>query len=822
MDKATFTREIAEALHEIEGKSSAGARREDLIHITYQQLCYDDPVGISVQGCQQLQHALLKPNSPYALSTRLVAGIHQYSSRLKQLSSSQQLPPTSSLLVESENEISDTLGSAVALLAFCLHVEIPLQCCMAKTTLSQAAKYLGSYTAVPMPESVLDLEVEHADERPTVNDAVNIALNGNGALERSLAAVENNDFSNGHDTGFETNSLEELFAAESDDSDFEFESDWNPEAQTVDLNRWISSMEDSLNPLLLSQPSTSVTTWDDVAVPVAHLLESLPPTLFSAISSLHWKRGMSETMTQLCLALLVPASSKHSPLLTASSAVSSERWQRLGVRLVHAFREFTMHHVNVLTSISSLDPATCAATTSVLEDYLRLIRILLQVHRHSLVTKPTDGSTPAMLVGLSALSELCRNVQMPYSSSFSSKSTTGSFNGSRAIVEIVQSNVFQIMDDLTTWLECSMNKTKEDITIIQWTYLSLFEIFTVSTRIFTSSSALVTDTLPKDIAQGLLNSGLFRQWLVLWSQNIDASSQFAVQDCILDLSLASPSLLGKYAWRFPGLAQVVTSPEKESTLCTHDSADIDVSITGMLLWNVLGVHLAVSEVSVPKIQWKSAQQNNSDASFVGTIESCTLEARSLFQVLCANTLRILTDWKLRRQHNIDPLDGKNSRRWASYEMCCSDWKFLAVRISSIPFLCKLFTDILMQMNGERSSAESSDSSPKVRTELASIQRTLTDWPSADCVASADMMATISGKKSDDGDDDDGSDLDEDVGSLKKSNQKSRTVADHERMLLASLRKSTKTVQAAFDSCDDVASFGNIGSAQTSRLTSKMD
>ena len=758
MDRESFTTKIAEALHEIEAVAST-PDRENFVLTTYQNLCYDDPVGISVQGCLQLQRALLDPKSPYALSPRLVAGIHQFWSSLKQptVSSQHQPPSESSLLLHSGNETSESLGSAISLLAYCVHIEIPLQCCLAKTTLPQATNYLGSYFVHQQQDISSETNVDRVMEdvgEHAVNGGLNNVLNGEG--DHTAVAFDNNQLDNGHNAVFETNSFEEIFAAESDDSDFEFESDWNPEAQTADLNRWVSSMEDSLNPVLLSKPPTNV-TWDEIALSIAQLIELLPPALFSAISSLHWRRGMSDTMTQLCLALLIPASSKHSPLLTADSAVSPDRWQRLGVRLVNAFREFTMHQVYLFTSSSSHDTATCDATTSILEEYLRLLRILLQADQHSGSSKPTDCTSPGTLVGLSSLSELCHSVQMPLASSTSS-------NSHRVVIRIVQSNLFQVLDDLAVLLENSMNKSKEDITTIQWTYITIFQILTVSTRALTESHGLITDTLPKDYAQGLLNSGLFRHWLILWSQKVDASCQIAVQDCILDVSLASPSLLGKYAWRFPGLAQVVTSHGIQTESLSREFEGNVVSVASSLLWNILGRHVAGNDVSAPKIQWKSTSSTTTnELSISPTLESCSSGAISLFQLLSVNTLRVVTDWKLRRQHNIARVQANDTDKLISYEIICNDWKHLAIRVSAIPLLYKLLPEILSHTDGVVS--DTGNALPKMRAELASIQRLLADWPISD---KSDDATDISGKKSDR---DEGSRSDEEendsVGSAKR-------------------------------------------------------
>jgi hypothetical protein len=861
MDKATFSREVAEALRENEESAvstigiSSNLSEEDLVHTAYQQLCYDDPVGITLRGCQALQRALLNANSPYALSLRLVTGIHQYSNGLNQsctrdiatattnqtttksttLDNPAEAVSSSSLIVgpESGNDSIETLGSAFALLAYCLHIQIPLQCCMATTTLSQAIKFLGSYnnSAVKPSESTTIDEAELAIENDRAagrHEALNDAFIGYRENGLPLTAAGNNiEITNGHTTAAETDSLEEIFAAESDDSDYEFESEWNPEAHKTDLTRWVASMEASRDPLHLSTPyiAPDLLTWDDVAPTIAQLLESLPHASFLAIGPLHWKRGMSETMTQLCLALLVPASAQHSRLLTSTSAVSTDHWQRLGVKILNVFRDVTIHHVNSLLTISTMDNATYDATKSILDEYLRLIRILLQVHQHS-VTKEVP---PATWVGLSSLSALCGDVRMHFVTS-DSKVALMSVRG--VVLQIVQSNILEVTDDLTILLEKSIGKRKEDISAMQWTYLSLFQILTTTAPEITASFGLMPqlDAMPKDYAQTLLNSGLFRQWLVLWSQQNDSSSQIAVQDCLFDLCLASPSLLGKYAWRFPGLAEVVTSRGIESERSPIPEADVPsvghdlvsyVSHVKVLLWNVLGGSFAASVPTSPKIQWKSVTKgtNGVISNRVITAESCQLEAWALFKLMSANTLRVLTDWRLRRQYSIDrPICSADAHRSTDCETILGEWDILVKRISTAPFLRKVFTVGLVKQDTVMSNAVTCSASAIIRAELAPIQRILTDWPHTAIV----NMTTTEGNDSDNNGNDDEACVKDPDESLQKKIQKSRTDADHERMLIRCLRRSIKTIQAAFDDTDTILRLGDVGQQEQTGFSSKME
>ena len=83
-DRASFSRDLAQALREAEERPSLDAAAadpsvaEELLHRTYQRLCHDDPVAVTDAGARLLQAALLDPESPYALSPRLVQGVRHW------------------------------------------------------------------------------------------------------------------------------------------------------------------------------------------------------------------------------------------------------------------------------------------------------------------------------------------------------------------------------------------------------------------------------------------------------------------------------------------------------------------------------------------------------------------------------------------------------------------------------------------------------------------------------------------------------------------------------------------------------------------------
>lgn len=764
----TFSKELAQALREAEEKPIT-VSREELLHTTYQRLCHDDPVRVTAAGCQALQKALIDADSPYALSTRLIAGVrHCHQRHIVSLTNEgtasnstaeantgssegngDEITGDDNLIDASSHSLLQpeeiTSASAYAQFAWCIHADIPLHCCRS-TELQEAGGYLGSYVS------------SHEDEEIALRSETVIPGQGTAAeradadafIERAVATNRHNH-TNGHQNG-ETDSLAEVFASESDASDFEFESFWNPDDQIAELSEWAAAIHDSWDPLQLSKPPRYF-TWCNVATSVSHLLQSFTHSQITTITRHQWKTlRISDHLTQLCLALLVPASSQHSPMLT-SDRYTSDHWQRLGLQVLNVFRDATLQHLSS-KSASTND-------TTMLQEYLRLVRILVQVDDQN----TSSTVSPATWVGLSSLSALCSelNVRALPPDGTIVKSNMAS------ILQLLQSSVVDACDDLTEILEKSSEKDKEDILALQWTYLSIFQILTTPA----TTSANSEGTMPADYAHTLLNSGLFRQWLVYWSRTEDAACRAAVQASIFDLCVGSPTLLGKYAWRFPELAEQVTADHvvaAEILLVGHRSQ------IGLFLWNLFGIYSAASESrgSTLRVQWKPKSNGVTPLKPVRVITaaSCQQAAWSLLQSICQSALKILTDWKLRRDHNLESSSMGGNSKLAMQREVLYDFVRLANRLST-PLLHSLFVQNLVP-----------DGCLKIREELRPIQHLLSQWPA---VAGESLL-----RKPDTEDDDDNEK--EAVRAMTKNPSYPREEVE----AVSLLRKAIKTMQLAID------------------------
>lgn len=754
MDVSEFSKEIALALLTAEdARLHAPDDNQTLAHDTYQRLCHDDPVGVTADGCVALQKELLNLESPYALSNQLVDGVQYCCQRYTfqttnlstkdatgtPLSNDSVSEPTStdasehatssfSLVLSANDKIdsAQSVSSSYAAIAWTVHVHIPLECFRA-CDLPTVTRYLGSYIprtvnadgehyepspavintshqppAGPIPEAstiLRNLSVEnrvHIDNNATTDIHAIDAIHGNGNPDNGHERLDEINVQENGDARSEVGSVAEVFAAESDDSDYEYESGYEPVVSIAEFKAWACTMEELRDPAKLSLPTASP-SWNRAAESVTQLLQSFTHSQLSALSMSHYQKiRCADHMTQLCLALLVPESSQQSPILTCPQ-YTSDHWQRLGVHILNIIRDYTLQ---------SLDADDC-----VLDDYLRLLRILLQVDQSSSTLSPTTW------VGLSFLSAISMTVR-----------TRGDLKLLRrnGTLQKVQSCVVDASDDLTDILEKSLNNSAQDVLALQWTYLAFFQLLPLSNS---NSQAHPSHISYNGYAQMLLNSGLFRQWLVYWSRTEDVDCRRLIEISILDLCLCSPSLLGKYAWRFPDLTTHVALMDDNDNRTDHDRTSDGPNrsrLVDLFLWNLLGAQLAASENGTPKVKWKAKPPSLDPAQgqpelVLLTPDLCRNAVLKSFQLLCAKTSQILTDWKLRIQHNLPNISDKHSRKTSKQIVVLTEWDRLACALAN-PNVHSLFLEHVMDKKNNIDARET------IQDDLQPIQLLLSQWP----------------------------------------------------------------------------------------------
>jgi hypothetical protein len=531
------------------------------------------------------------------------------------------------------------------------------------------------------------------------------------------------------------------------------------------------------------------------------------------------------------------AGNSNSPLWQQEPAT---HWQKLGLQPLAVFRDAVVHFAQpTATPFISSDRSVAPSIIALWESYLQLLQTLIQVHATQ--QEPGGGSggggggmkngnkdytnevvvAPATWVGCSSLSALCSHcISSRYGGTDGSAGSTGGRPTVRRpgihakLIAAVQQCVLQCSDDLTLLLETTTATTTpaktaaEPLTApsstsitsaIQWTFLPFFQILTLSTTVSTASnnkSPLLSNTN----AQTLLNSGLFRQWLTVWwdilQTDADATIGRLVQQSIFSLCAGSPTLLGKYAWRFPGLAAGVTAATSTTTTraATTDGNNDNSSDRqlDLLLWNILGIHLAQKNISttVSKVQWKNAKQNTAEAP---TDQGCQKAAWSGFQELCQRLTETLSDWKVRRQENLPTASNFSEQQQAAFSFVR-----LTDTLVATPLLTSIFTEHMVQPVSPEGDILQSIRLITIRAELGPIQQCLASWPAAPINHDAKAKA----------DDDDEGDEDNMV-ELSNAAPRVRIKPGAEDESVDKVRRSIKVLVSLLDSSNGpVSSFSS--------------
>lgn len=625
-----YSKAIAEALREKE-QDQTTISIDDQVRDAYTQLCFDDPRVSSDEACKLLSKSLLK--GEYAISERLVDGIRQATGRYEK-----------SLVAandKNEKENQTGLGPAVtgsatavgyAILAKTIFLEIPLKCCQA-SDLKTVQKLLGTFRG---PQSA-NTEAQDEIEKMTQKD---FQLSDGQQDYVEETKEESKDFADGY---------EEVWAAESDSSDFFYESS----APQLDCAAWEDT---SFDPKKLSEPIKN-DEWPDVQQAVSNLLRDLSHSKFIPIDITLWKRlDLSDALTQLTLTLLV----ENNPLNPMLDYL--RQWS---VQPLNVMRDRILMANSIMTSCSN---------TTIIKDYLNLVQSLIAVD----ATQPHEATeiSPASIVGLANLSSICTQA--------------------KTLKEIpaVRKCVIECCEDICSLLErtvTSITDEKNQQAILpSWVRLvwSLLPVLELISNIFTEDgSELDSSSHRKKLltadAQWLLNSGLFRHLILFYiktasfsGSTIDLARQHLLQT-VQFLSLKSMTLLGKYAWRVPELNRII-----------HQNGQTpEYNLVDNLLWSLMGIELAASGST---LRTRNAP--------VLTPESCRETALKQFHKICKNVVAALhAIEKLRQKSKIDK---KNAGVFLEWKEPINDFRRLSNCMTSCPVLPGLwkqvFTDEMLQ------------------------------------------------------------------------------------------------------------------------------
>jgi len=137
-----------------------------------------------------------------------------------------------------------------------------------------------------------------------------------------------------------------------------------------------------------------------------------------------------------------------------------------------------------------------------------------------------------------------------------------------------------------------------------------------------------------------------------------------VQQSVFDLCVAAPTLLGKYAWRFPGFSATVTASAPADD---HSARGTAGAASDAFLWNLLGSRLSSAAVgagpvkpTVRPVQWKTKKPSGSSAPSplaVGTPlppptdRECQRQAQANYCTLLQGVISVVSQRKqLRLEH----------------------------------------------------------------------------------------------------------------------------------------------------------------------------
>jgi hypothetical protein len=640
VDQRTFLRqfasEIAAALRDQEDRPTARTPHSSDDEL-YRALVFDEPLLDAVPNipvaASSLSRQLLDPSSDYALSNRFVNGILymcQHQQQSGNGTSSQQRSPN---------------AAAIAKLAFTSLIEVPLQCCLVadqKSSHQRMAEYLptlgnylGSYqghapsrggTGFDAASSFMLAdesnehtvgntagapEQSHQEEEPS--GIINNGEQPQGENHDNELDKETSTCSEDHAAkAAAMNVNDEVWAAESDPSDYDFDEGLPPagisssDAMFQQLFGTAATDDDWLDPKVLSK-CKSPWTIDQARNALGSLLKLGSFTLLEPIFSNSTESELNayiQKLTQLSLLLLHPRSSSEGSnewLIDTSSmddaALLAPLW--------------------ILRDAASHSDGNAAATTttrrkqSLVTAYLQTLQTLLAMDQARTQNKLSHSSTTALsdlcvasIVGLSALSAWCITAM----------------EDTKSTLLLTVETVVDGMNDLAHLLERATAISDTYAKRLPTTLVPLLEILTGIHQDRVDSHRTVSDNVT---AQAILNSGFLRQVLILAFSPQEAATTLSPNHpmfhSLWGLCITYPKIVGKYVFRYPGTNDLIRRIGK----IQPDSSTAHECVP-CILWHVFAWMQCQSGSAMPtsKIVWKNKSESSPPVSPQLTQDEC--------------------------------------------------------------------------------------------------------------------------------------------------------------------------------------------------------
>ena len=465
--------------------------------------------------------------------------------------------------------------SAVATMTYNVLLRIPLECLLllqqASPNLEKAQKYWGSYKGVEPEESSKDPELESQLKQELLQQQeleIQALTSANEEQETIKVDDNNNDDNN-----------EEVWATELDPSDYDF----GDGAAETNIHYDDLDNDYFLDPLQLSQLDPTLSN-DAMKLAIASLLQKATYTTVAPMLMQNKSDIVIQQLTQLILLLLtIPSATTDD----SSSTTSIDRdLQNLGLAPLWILRDAALQR------------------SVYVEPYLEVLQTLLAVdaaHQEDHGGGADDRLHPATIVGIQSLAAWC---QM-----------------SRSTISTNPKATRQCLVDCMNDLAHAMRKITDNPTHLQNTLIPILEslsgIDEHGKHIYKSKH---NNTMPSGLAQVLLSSGVLGLVLDLALQETHLSQAF--RWALFWLCQTWPTVVGRYAWRYPGVAHAMTTIAEgtSSTPLTQ------------IVWNALGATLMDPAPTSTTVVWKT--KNSTTTLPPPSLEACHEAVGVGFQTMC--------------------------------------------------------------------------------------------------------------------------------------------------------------------------------------------
>jgi hypothetical protein len=476
---------------------------------------------------------------------------------------------------------------AVATLTYNVLLRIPLECLLllqqASTTidLEKLQKYLGSYKDVEREELNKDPELESQLKQELLQQQ-ELEIQAMTSSSTQQKDIDEQEIIKVNDNKHDNN--EEVWATELDPSDFDF----GDGAAETNIHHNDLDNDYFLDPLQLSQPDPTLSN-DAIKLAIASLLQQATYTTVAPMLMQNKSEIVIQQLTQLVLLLLtMPATTDDS-----STRSIDRELQNLGLTPLWILRDAALQQ------------------SIYVDSYLEVLQTLLAVdvaHQED-HGGADDRLHSATIVGIQSLAAWCQMSRSSSSNTTNPKAT------------------LQCMVDCMNDLAHAMRKITDNPTHSQNTLIPILEslsgIDEHGKHIYKSKH---NNTMPSGLAQVLLSSGVLGLVLDLALQETHLSQAF--RWALFWLCQTRPTVVGRYAWRYPGVAHSMT---------TTAAGTSSIPLT-QIVWNALGATLMDPVPTSTTVVWKT---KNSTTHPPPSLYACQEAVGLGFQTLCQSVVQDL-------------------------------------------------------------------------------------------------------------------------------------------------------------------------------------